>query len=582
MCWGRVPADEGGVRPHAIAALEGVVDIAAGDDVLCGRRPAGEVVCLGTSGDALLGPNDAPATIEALAGARSLAVVGSGIGVRICAIVESAIVCMPTFGFGTSTQRIEGAAAGAILRAVGRAVCVIDGALPARCANGAEPLWELGGTVGAIDLTQARGVCAVLAGGTLACAEGALGSAALAPVGPVDARGVAGNELTRCVSSARGLDCETRDEAPVHVAGDDVAVAVGSAHACARAASGAVSCFGNNTWGQAAPPAVEVLARRIDGAPPDLVDVAPAWTGAHVVDGAGRSFRVPLGGGAVEPVAELPRLAHLAFTEQLWGTTPEGDLLPVSGRWDGPLRFRALGAPFSTRYLVCAAVRAGVACVHSRHAASVEPPRGAVVTIPGLSGAVEPFARGNDVCGRVGTSVRCANAVYMPERRPERATELRGLPPVAHVLGGAEQIFLQDTSGSWLAMGHNGAGQLGLTPSRPLGPTPVTLPVTEPGVRAAFTTHASCVWAPGSALHCAGLDAQLRIRSVSRASAPAARGEGGFREIPGPRDLRAVSLHEAGSFAIDGGGALWTWGGSEALDVVARIDVPAAVVLPDP
>mgnify|MGYP000867444731 CR=1 FL=1 len=138
--------------------------------------------------------------------------------------------------------------------------------------------------------------------------------------------------------------------------------------------------------------------------------------------------------------------------------------------------------------------------------------------------------------------------------------------------------------GSWVVMGHNGVGQLGIAPSRPVN-TP--LPAGMQGFASmAFAYHMSCGWNPEGPVVCAGLDDALRPRSLDMPLGAdlqpieVERGDGTWVPIPSVSDVIALDSDGQASCALDRAGTVWCWGDTEGGAGALSLP-PTAVTLPE-
>jgi hypothetical protein len=196
--------------------------------------------------------------------------------------------------------------------------------------------------------------------------------------------------------------------------------------------------------------------------------------------------------------------------------------------------------------------------------------------VPGLAQGVSFEGR---LCGLVGGEIRCSSlprASRLPawaefDPRQMELTTLPGSPrDVVRLLGGAEQLFAERRGGTWIVLGHNGVGQLGLPPSLPLlEPTPRSPP---PFTAMAFAYHLSCGWSETGGIECAGIDPRtLEPHQVGGLLAgtlfpgetvPAEdRGDGSWVSIPRVTDVVALDSDGLVTCALDRRGGLWCWGG---------------------
>jgi hypothetical protein len=592
-CWGDLPAESGALpldqrirAPHRIVGLADARELAADDETLCARTAERAVWCWGP---AVRGPNERPTEVAALRGASAIAVVAG----RACGLVSQRVVCV---GPNAPPLR-ETVPEGAWLAAVEDAVCVLDGRGPARCAAPRDhALWEVSGSEGAIAIASGDGVCVVTQEGALRCDQEArtASEASLRPVeGVTTARWVAGTHTALCVAYDERIACTKSYpaaglppfEGEVPLAARALAVTTGgmSWHACALGEEG-ISCWG------------EQMAGEVSGRTNDAVALVAERPGARglvidrdalvVLDADGRLERMPLRGGeppssgtvGSEDALARPWLDLLRCGASFEGATlcgrQEGDRLAVLPA-RGPARviegFAARGPPFVVAGAVCAPSRGDdVVCTDLSERS---------VVVPQLA---HPVSFEDRLCGlRAGrvvcVSVRQLLAGLLGARPGADREVLAGAPRgVERLRGGADQLFLWVAGGTAAVMGHNGAGQLGLTPSRPLAEA-IAVP-SMPFVDMAFARHASCGWAERGPVTCAGLDEALRPRTLAPLDPlPAAlatlraggepeatevdRGDGRWVEIPGVRDVRALDMDGHTSCALEASGAIRCWGG---------------------
>jgi hypothetical protein len=593
-CWGDLPAEAGArlldepIRaPHRVAGLERVHELAADADTLCARSSGRTVKCWGP---AVRGSNARPTELAELRGASAIAVVAG----RVCGLVERRLVCVGPH----TAPRHDALPEDAWLAAVEDAVCVLDGRGPARCAGPRDhALWEVSGSMGAVSIASGDGVCVVTRAGQLRCDREARAAsdAALQPVeGVANARWVAGAHGAQCVAYDDRIACTEGDaaagrprvEREIPLAARGLAVATGRLgwHACALAEHGA-SCWGAQVAGEVSGRANEPVA---------LVAERPGARGlvldrdAVVVLGEGGQLeRIPLDGGEPSAVGDpsdevlaRPWLDLVRCGVSHEGTTLCGRqagarlaVLPTLGRGRVIEGFAVLGRPLVAGGAVCApARRDDVICTDLAER---------VVTVRDLA---HPAGFADRLCGLRGGRVVCVASRALLGGAPGTLAppgpvfeELAGAPRgVARMHAGADQLFLWLVGGTAAVMGHNGAGQLGLPPSRPLRTAASVPPM--PFVDMAFARHASCGWAETGAVWCAGLDDALRPRTLSPLDPlPSAvaglradghdeaprieRGDGRWVEIPGVRDVRALDLDGRVSCALEASGAIRCWGG---------------------
>jgi hypothetical protein len=564
-CWGELPAEVRGLAPaerlrapHAIVGLERVHELAADDETLCARTAERRVLCWGEDvrGDTRV---PGPAELGPLRGATSIAAAGG----RVCAIVGDRLRCV-----GPNAPAVHDLLGeGAWLAAVGHAICVLDGRGAARCLDAdGHALWPVEGSDGAVSLALARGVCAATADGALRCDDhaGRATEASLRPVeGIADARFVAGAGSWRCVGRAERVECEGDDESgrPLRarvVEGSPSALAMAAGppsdprasapwHACAR--SGAeVRCWGvdiaGETNGRGRVP-VERVAEV-----PGARDLVIAGSSLLVVTASGQLEERDLFRPGAPIVRDLPPLLDLArcgtpHRGPTFCARAEGDRLVRFGPgWEVSITegFAARAEPFPTDSPVCAPGDGQTAvCATSGPDAVVEE-------------LAQPVPWQRRLCGLRRGRVTC---MFPDEQgRPTVFSTAR----VERLFGGADQLFARLEGGVWVALGHNGVGQLGLEPSPPVLEPAVT--AANPFTSMAFAYHLSCGWAEQGPLACAGLDEELRPRDVDVfGPSHGYRGDGLWRVVPEVRDVRALDSDGRITCALGASGAIWCWGG---------------------
>jgi hypothetical protein len=602
-CWGTLPGAARATPPLDVPELAGAVDLVAFDDGLCARLGGGSVACWHRR----FGPR--PTILQALEGADALALDAAS----VCAVRSGALVCMglPAGTAGpvatVPVPDLEGLAMG-------------DGWLCAQrrgqtvgCRHGmSDPgsLRPVGGTEGARRIALGGGhLWALLPDGTV---RHAALEAVRAPGDAIESEPVASLRAVRSLSAGRAQVCVTGDggascldparpdQPPAGLPGAWVEIALDAAaeHGCARDLEGAVSCWGQNAAGQVgdAPPSPGVPTRLPSLS--NIVDVA-------VVDGPRRLACALEAAGAVRcwdngRVSEIPvvvpifpPLVELVSSEEgVCGRDRQGHVYCVragalaqspgviegvqapGGLLGGTSRICALGARDDA---VCFGLAPGAPRVH--------------VALRGLQA---PFLLDAQICGTQRGAVACldlpppsdlANPAAAPasgdalariDARAARA--LRG----ARSFGGAGQWFgAQPVEGERgprvYAMGENGAGELGLSPSGPVGaPTDPGLPRDLLPEGMAFARHASCAWGTHGPLLCAGFGPGL----VPVAPRLGGRGRPGWVEIPGVSEVRTASIGRS-SCAVTERGEVWCWGLPPRGDgTLTRHDAPVAVRLP--
>jgi hypothetical protein len=609
-CWGDVPGEIAGravderVRtPHTIVGAADVHEIAADDETLCVRTAARHVLCAGDDVRAE-GARAQLVEVRELRGASSIAVVEA----RVCAVIADALRCVGP----NLPHNHDRVAPGSWLEVAARDVCVLDGVGPARClAPEAVTLWPVTGSDGATSIALARGVCITTASGALRCDESASSpeEASLHEVeGVSDARLVRGTRERRCLARATGVACDRVDHegaidrvdlegAPVEALSIAEAAVVAFAdptdvrpwHVCARLGED-VWCAGTSTVGE------------VDGHVPEQVQRVAELGGARdlvVLDGevivADRTcalVRVPLAHpsarrteGGIDRVEDLTKCMGLGVS--LCGRTSDGRaFFAHGGDIDERPGFAARGPAFPVGHWLCADADGGVVCAH---------PSEPTTMVAGLAQGVSFEGR---LCGLVGGEIRCSSApsasrlppwVAFDPRQPELTAPPGAPRDVVRLLGGAEQLFAERRGGTWIVLGHNGVGQLGLPPSRPLiEPAPSSPP---PFTAMSFGYHLSCGWGETGGIECAGLDPRtLEPRHVSGLLVGAAvlsgepvpedRGDGRWVSIPRVTDVLALDGDGLVTCALDRQGGLWCWGGGDAARAAAWTE-PTRVALGD-
>jgi hypothetical protein len=598
-CWGELPPEVAGVAdadrtrsPHVVPGLRGAIELAADDETLCARTADHRVRCWGEDVATAPAEGGGPGDVLALAGTRSLA-VGAG---RVCAIDGAVLRCV------TGVPRDAGAVGpGAVLLSVAGSVCAVDGEGPARCLGpGDDVLRPVEGSDGAIAIAVADGVCAVTARGELRCdaAATAPADARLTPVaGAPQAAWVAGGAGVRCIAGrgeggAASVSCQrSRDgtgppssalREPIvalAVAGDAprgwhaCAIVDGSSRATAshdsrRGSGDDVRCWGANRLGEAGavPPASSVL---------ELFDVPPAIAvaftarGLAILDRDGalhvRTFLGPAPGTTLVESGPFSQLVGVGLGACASGAAGAVCVDGLDGRTPieglGPGRLFSLGDRYA-----CAEGDERVVCAEPAHGRSLS------IAVPRLRSAA---SFGGELCALRGTDVECLRRMVdvvapyptaWPARGPDGARRVTARAD--RMFAGSEQLFAVRADGSVEVAGHNGAGQLGLLPSRPIGdPQEGRVPAGTTSM--AFARHASCAWGPGTPVSCAGLDDDLAPREVGggfswwsgREDPPEpSRGIGWWVEIPGLRDVRSVTIGGSSACAALVDGTVHCWG----------------------
>ncbi|MBN8612474.1 MAG: hypothetical protein J0L92_17910 [Deltaproteobacteria bacterium] len=537
-CWGDLPREVAGHdiaerlrAPHTIARMTNVHEIAASHDTLCARTSERRVLCWGPDvhGD---GEAQHPVEIGALHGATSIAAPDG----RVCALVAGELRCS-----GTNQPRVrELLPSGAWLEAVGDVVCALDGRGPARCLEpGTSTLWSIEGSEGAVSIAIARGVCATTADGHLRCdalAEHVNDASLVEVEGVDDATLVRGTRAVRCVASREGgVVCSRQGGEDVVFEGAADSLAVGAPHDLGHEDDGqarwhacvlegeAISCAGVDEAGEVSMHAPELVQRihEVEGARFLLVGARAAC----VVGGDGTLIRVPFG----EPSAVTQDASARSWLERF---------------------------PFDAERLCRSVLDAEpIDLSPEREARNL-----ADIATSDASRALVWFE--DRPCALRDGVLACDRG----SREGERFVPLPGWPSdLERVFAGAEQLFAMRRGGQWLAMGHNGVGQLGLAPSRPIE-TPAVASM-GPFTHMAFAYHLSCGWNDEGPLVCAGLDDNLRPRALSSGYSPFEtvrppdRGDGLWRPIPRVSDVTVMGSNGMVSCAIDARGGLWCWGG---------------------
>jgi|JI10StandDraft_1071094.scaffolds.fasta_scaffold37218_4 alpha-tubulin suppressor-like RCC1 family protein len=256
-CWGAVrgngPAPEPSwTRPSRIAGISEVVAVAAGGSHLCALRVAGTLLCWGSNtysqlGDGTTMSRTTPVAVPGVEGVAEVIAFSRGSCARTGA---GRILCwgegsggalghgysreiMEVIGMGTYSRMDAQAAHTCMVRPTGTVDCTgsnIDGQLGDGTARG-----PVTGPLTVYDITDAVDVgaggsstCAVRRGGTVMCwGSNSHGQLGLGTVG-------GGEYRPRAVTGLTGV----------------VRVRVGAAFACALLGSGAVWCWGSNTFSQ--------------------------------------------------------------------------------------------------------------------------------------------------------------------------------------------------------------------------------------------------------------------------------------------------------------------------------------------
>lgn len=300
---------------------------------------------------------------------------------------------------------------------------------------------------------------------------------------------------------------------PTDVAGlvDAVAVSVADDHACALREGARVSCWGESFG----PRPREVSLDLLEGAPAELVSgrfatCARSATGRVVCWG-----RRGVDGAAPAPFA--PTRVDVEDARALAGAGSH----------------------------MCARLGSGaVTC----WAMDPEMQPAAVATLAGASA----IGGGTDfVCGLVAGSLRCASFDTLFGGAPEvpvPRTEVGAVDELA--VGGESACWRRGET--WRCIGHNGVGQLGAEPSRPLA-APVDFPS---GVAAlALSYHRTCGVGARGAVTCAGTerDGSPRVGGLGR-------GSGALTALGAVAPARAVAVGRDLACALLEGGSVRCWG----------------------
>lgn len=609
LCAGRLPDAPRDVRERApfgsqfairassalrpVAGLTDVVEIANAGSSLCALRRDGSVVCTDVQPSRSVPAigADAMSALGALIGSN-----GQGSGPRITAevardvvrlvdgspwslyvvkrdgsLVEVALTAPSTIYPTRFTSGIIDAVA------TSDALCALDDRRAVRCdwpldtdprlrtlvGRGARAISVNGGTILVIDSehrlwestyderSNARGAarrvvasgsartlnagCAFLGDGSVRCVD-ATGS---------EVRGADGLVLAAVDGFAeRAIVCGLEPDGDVRCAGDDfdgfsgsfahamrgpvavrgvddaVAISVGLGHGCALREGGRVSC-----WGLVGP---------VDSATP--VDLDLAEFGASV---------------AIASTAEGACALSDAGYVSCWGSTGSvGDTIEplvegayaIAGGAAGICALRVGGAPLCLRNDPWGSRRSIDRAPDSPRV----PARPAV----GFEGASELAIGAHEICGRVGGRARCDRWVFADE---DHLASPMSPPPSASadaVVPGGDQICWR-SRGRWSCSGHNGVGQLGIAPSRPVeGSVPL-----GDHVAVASSTHRICGITRGEGfVECAGTTEAGDPRTE------ADRGVGARVRVPGVERARVLSVSPVLACAIVDGGQVLCWG----------------------
>lgn len=588
--------------------LGGVVQVVSGDYHACARTSTGSVKCWGTNsvgqlGDGTTSDRSMPVDVPGLAsGVRAIA-AGEN---HTCAVTAAGGVKCWGYNFngqlgdGSTIDRstpvdMQGLGAGiSAIAAGGGHTCALSltGAVTCWGANG-------GGQLGDNSTLQrltpvavqglGSGISAVSAGGEHTCAlgqsgglkcwgsnvSGQLGDNSLTDrLTPVDVQGLttgvsviaAGNKHTCAVTQAGGVRCwgyndsgqlgdasNTDRQAPVDVQGlvsGITAVTAGFEHSCALAASGAVTCWGNNRSGQLGD---NTFAGR--ATPGSVLGLGTGITG--IVAGGYHSCALGQGGRVT-----------------CWGDNSAGQLgdgtLPVR---PPPVDVPGLGsgirAVAAGHLHGCAVgVAGGVKCWGANGAGQLgdntTTQRLTPLNVQGLGDVVAVAAGADHSCALTQAgAVRCwganssgqlGNGSTQGQLTP---VAVQGLASgvVAIAAGSAFSCALTQ-GGGVKCWGANGSGQLGVD-----GPTNSTTPGDVDGLGtgviaiAAGHSHA-CAVTQGGGVKCWGLNSDRQLGGSSAAE-----------DVPTPADVMgltsAVTSVAAGqnhTCALGQGGGVVCWG----------------------
>ena len=294
-CWGRNDHAQLGdgttvdrPAPVAVAGLRGVAEIAAGTTFACARLDDGAVRCWGTGrmlGDGTTRDNLPPTTVPQVSGVEEIRAAG----LVTCARHGTGARC---WGLDSDVRR---EATASDIAELGKPAELATGAAHA-CARAADGTvrcwgdfaWAVGAERGLLHpavqgvqqlVTGDDFMCAIVRGGSVRCwgrnDDGQLGAAPDEEVHtkPLEIRGVTGavrlaagegqacavldDGGVRCWGANEegelGLGTRTTTELPQPAAKGLASVrevCIGSSHACARTADGAVHCWGANAAGQ--------------------------------------------------------------------------------------------------------------------------------------------------------------------------------------------------------------------------------------------------------------------------------------------------------------------------------------------
>lgn len=316
--------------------------------------------------------------------------------------------------------------------------------------------------------------------------------------------------------------------------GDATAVAVGSDHACAIRAGGQVVCWGEGFGARPTPIALPDAAFVAT----ELAATALA-TCARAVDGRVACWGRQGGGGLFGTEERVLPLTSIAVTDAA----------------------QLVGASSA----VCARLHAGgVVCWEA-----VEETR--VFPVPTLDGATTIGGGFGFVCGSVGGALRCHSM-----RDPTYHWGPMPVPPLSTgvidelAVGGDAACWRH--AEAWRCVGHNGVGQLGVRPSRPL-----TAPVHFPsGVGSlVLAHHRTCGLGAGGTVRCAGVLPDGAARTDEE------RGTGRLTTITGIEGARAIAIGADVGCALLEGGAVRCWGdgyqGALGDGTSAIVDAPTLI-----
>ena len=259
-CWGYNGHGELGdgtawdrARPVAVAGLPAARSVAAGVGFTCATAVDGRALCwgqndLGQLGDGTTVDRVTPAPVTGLAGVRTTAAGPDA----ACAVLETGeVLCWGTLGdAGGAPMAVTGLPAAAVDAAVGDySACAILTTGEVWCWGTTGEAWTTSISQ-AISIVEGWNFCAVLADGSVTCHADALPAPAVTVSGTRGQQcAVLSDETVWCWGYAPFGFSNTPPHEAVYATGA-TAVAVGDGFACARLASGGVSCGGDNWAGQ--------------------------------------------------------------------------------------------------------------------------------------------------------------------------------------------------------------------------------------------------------------------------------------------------------------------------------------------